>query len=319
MNTIHKKVGIVACSNGQKVTNIEQIKALETTLLQIGLVPVCSSCIYEKESIFSGTAKERAEALMDFYKEDDIVEIFDISGGDVANGILPYLDYEQIAKSKARFWGYSDLTTVLNAIYAKTGKSSVLYQIRNVLYQHKEKQLADFSKAMIKIASESMLKPILKTASESMSKTIPKSMSEVREDLFQISYRFIQGEEMQGVIIGGNIRCFLKLAGTEYMPDFNGKILLLESFSGTVAKMETYLCQLQQLGAFEKVAGILLGTFTEMEEKQCEPNIETLVKRIVGENLPIAVTREIGHGTDAKAIEIGKEYRLTLQCKMHII
>ena len=73
--------------------------------------------------------------------------------------------------------------------------------------------------------------------------------------------------------------------------------------------METYLCQLQQLGAFEKVAGILLGTFTEMEEKQCEPTIETLVKRIVGETLPIAVTREIGHGTDAKAIELGKEYR----------
>ena len=37
--------------------------------------------------------------------------------------------------------------------------------------------------------------------------------------------------------------------------------------------------------------------------------IETLVKHIMGETLQIAVTREIGHGTDAKAIEIGKEYR----------
>ena len=157
-------------------------------------------------------------------------------------------------------------------------------------------ELKDFSKAMTK------------TASESASTTISKSISEAEEDLFQISYQFVQGEAMQGIVIGGNIRCFLKLAGTEYMPDFSGKILLLESFSGTVAKMETYLCQLQQLGAFEKVAGILLGTFTEMEEKQCNPTIEILVKRIVGETLPIAVTREIGHGMDAKAIEIGKEY-----------
>lgn len=308
MKITYKKAGIVACSNGQKVTSAEQIKALENTLLQIGLVPVCSSCIYEKESIFSGTAKERANALMEFYKDEEIVEIFDISGGDVANGILPYLDYAQIAKSNARFWGYSDLTTVLNAIYAKTGKSSVLYQIRNVLYQHKEKQLADFSNAMSKTASESISKSILKAVPESISKTMPESMSEAGDNLFQISYRFVQGEEMQGVVIGGNIRCFLKLTGTEYMPDFTGKILLLESFSGTVGKMETYLCQLQQLGALEKVVGILLGTFTEMEEKQCEPTIETLVKRIVGETLPIAVTREIGHGTDAKAIEIGKEY-----------
>ena len=91
------------------------------------------------------------------------------------------------------------------------------------------------------------------------------------------------------------------------MPELTDKILLLESFSGTVAKMETYLCQLQQLGAFDKVAGIILGTFTEMESERCLPTIEMLVKRILGKDLPIAVTRNIGHGTDSKGIVIGKE------------
>ena len=129
-------------------------------------------------------------------------------------------------------------------------------------------------------------------------------------DLFEWEYEFIQQNEMRGAVVGGNIRCFLKLAGTEYMPDLNGKILLLESYSGTVAKMETYLCQLQQMGAFENVAGILLGTFTEMEEKNCTPGIEELVKRIAGEKLPIAVTKKIGHGTDSKGIMIGRELTL---------
>jgi len=115
---------------------------------------------------------------------------------------------------------------------------------------------------------------------------------------------------MQGVVVGGNIRCFLKLAGTEYMPDLTDKILLLESYSGTNAKMETYLCQLQQLGAFEKCVGILLGTFTEMDEKECVPSIVELMQKMVGKNMPIAVTKDIGHGTDAKAIVIGKEYVL---------
>ena len=108
-------------------------------------------------------------------------------------------------------------------------------------------------------------------------------------------------------VVGGNIRCFLKLAGTKYMPELDGKILLLESYSGKVAKIETYLCQLQQIGAFDKVAGILLGTFTEMEQENCQPTVETLLKRIVGDDLPIAVTRDIGHGTNSKAIMIGKE------------
>ena len=93
------------------------------------------------------------------------------------------------------------------------------------------------------------------------------------------------------------------------MPDLNGKILLLESRSGGVPQMTTFLSQLQQIGAFDKVNGILLGTFTQMEKEVGTPDIINLVKRFAGENMPIAVTKEIGHGTDSKAIVIGKEYR----------
>lgn len=282
MGKCNKKIGIVCCSNGQKITYAEKIKVLENTLLDIGIEPAFSDFIYEKENVFCGTPQERATALMDFYKDDEIVEIFDISGGDAANGVLPYLDYEVIANSKKRFWGYSDLTTIVNAIYTKTGRSSVLYQIRNLIYNHKEQQIADFRNTLL----------------------------EGGNDLFQIKYDFIQGTQMQGVVVGGNIRCFLKLAGTEYMPDLQDKILLLESYGGDVAKMETYLCQLQQLGAFDKVAGILLGTFSEMEDNGYEPDMKTLVQRIVGKELPIAVTRDIGHGIDAKAIVIGEKMEL---------
>lgn len=218
------KIGIVCCSNGQKRTYTEKIKCLENTLIDIGLQPVFSDHIYEKESIFSGSAKERADALMKFYKDDRIKGIFDISGGDVANSILPYLDYDIIANSSKMFWGYSDLTTIINAIYQKTGKTSVLYQIRNLIYDHKEKQIADF---------------------------------------------------------------------------YN-----------TIMQNGTDLSQLKQIGAFDKVAGIILGTFTEMETEKCTPTIETLVKRIVGKDLPIVVTRDIGHGTDSKGIIIGQEIYL---------
>jgi len=276
------KIGIVCCSNGQKCTYAEKIKRLENTLIDIGLQPVFSDYIYEKESIFSGMAKERANALMKFYKDDEIKGIFDISGGDVANGILPHLDYDIIANSSKMFWGYSDLTTVINAIYKKTGKASVLYQIRNLIYDYKERQIEDFVNTVM----------------------------HNRTDLFYISYKFIQQSKMHGIVVGGNIRCFLKLAGTEYMPELSDKILLLESFEGTVAKMETYLCQLRQMGAFDKVAGIILGTFTEMDREKCRPTIEALAKRIVGKDLPIVVTRNIGHGTDSKGIIIGQEIYL---------
>lgn len=279
MEKINQKVGIVCCSNGQRKSYKNKINELESVLSGIGLAPVFSDYIYEREDVFSGTASERADALMKFFSDNEIKEIFDISGGDIANGILPYLNYEQIKNSHGRLWGYSDVTVVLNAIYAKTGKQSVLYQVRNLIYDFREQQQLDFENTVMKQG----------------------------KDLFKLHYKFVRQSSMQGIVVGGNIRCFLKLAGTEYMPDLTGKILLLEGFHGTIPQIETYLCQLEQLGAFDKAAGILLGTFTQMEAEACVPNVETLVKRFAGKNMPIAVTKDIGHGTNAKAIIIGKE------------
>ena len=88
------------------------------------------------------------------------------------------------------------------------------------------------------------------------------------------------------------------------------KILLLESYSGNVARMAAYLSQLKQLGAFEKVQGILLGTFTEMESQGYLPTVWEMLRAYIDENLPVAVTKEIGHGTDSKAIVIGEKLTL---------
>ena len=56
--------------------------------------------------------------------------IFDVSGGDIANEVLPYLDFDTIRKANKPYFGYSDLTTVINSLYTKAGVSSYLYQVR---------------------------------------------------------------------------------------------------------------------------------------------------------------------------------------------
>lgn len=280
------RVGIVCCSNGLDRKEAGKVSKLAEILRSIGLEPVLGKYLYAVEDVFGGTGMQRAQVLMDFYRDDSIRGIFDISGGDLANGILPYLDYDVIAKSGKTFWGYSDLTTVVNALYARTGRASVLYQIRNLVCEHGERQRVDFANTVM----------------------------HGKEDLFRIRYEQLSAKDgacrkMQGIVVGGNIRCFLKLAGTEYMPDLQDKILLLESYSGTAARMETYLCQLEQIGAFRKVSGILLGTFTQMQAVKSVITMETLVRKFAGEDLPIAVTGQIGHGADSKGIWIGKEWR----------
>ena len=274
-----RKAAITACSNAQHSQTRPQIEELTSYLRSIGIEPVLSSCIYSDDSVFSGTPRERGAQLMKMFRDPEIEEIYDISGGDVANQILDELDYEAISASSATFWGYSDLTTAINAIYTMTGKESVLYQVKNIVRGNH-------------IAAQ-------------------RERFRSRTELFTPSVTFAQKSSMKGVVVGGNIRCFLKLAGTRYFPDLQGKILLLESLGGEVPQMSTYLAQLGQIGAFDKVSGILLGTFTTMEQNRCTPDIVTLVKGVCGQNIPLAQTTEIGHGDDSKAIVIGREIELS--------
>ena len=273
-----KKAAIVACSNARQPKYRQETEDLTDFLKSVGIYPVLSDCIYSDDGVFSGTPRQRAAQLMRMFKDPEIEEIYDISGGDVANQILDVLDYGAIAASKATFWGYSDLSTVINAIYTMTGKESVLYQVRNTV--------------------------------RGDNAALQRERFRNRAELFAPAFTFVQKSAMKGVVVGGNIRCFLKLAGTRYFPDLQGKILLLESLGGEAAQMATYLAQLKQIGAFEKVNGILLGTFTTMERNQCTPDIVTLVKEVCGPDMPVATTSEIGHGDDSKAIMIGREIEL---------
>ena len=272
------KAAFVACSDPMLLYQKEDIERLKMILEKEGLEVAVSPYLFERFRNPSG--KEKADDLMGYFRDPEMDFIFDVSGGDIANSILQELDYDIISESRAVFCGYSDLTTVLNGIYTQTRRETVNYQIRNLLYDHAETAQAYFREHILK-----------------------KNIT--ADDL---EYKFLRGDAMKGRVLGGNIRCFLKLAGTPFWPDLNGAILLLEAYSGSVMKMTTYLHQLKQMGVFEKIGGILLGTFSEMEEKQLKPTMEELVLSIVPSALPIAATRYIGHRTDARAIVIGREY-----------
>lgn len=273
------KVGIVACSNGQSLLNKERINELLKTLKSMDLNPICSDYIYAKNSVFNGSAKEKGESFMSLYRNIEIKAIFDISGGDLANEVLPYLDYEFISKNPKPVFAYSDVTTVLNAINSQASIPTYLYQIRNLIYDFKEMQQTNFE----------------------------NSVFNDKNDLFNFSYNFIQGEKIEGIVVGGNIRCLLKLAGTKYMPDFTGKVLFLESMGGEAALMSAFLNQLKQLGVFDKINGLILGTFSKMQENNISPSITELALSIIDTpTLPIAKTEEIGHSSNSKSIIIGK-------------
>lgn len=274
------KIGIISCSNGLSIKNKNLIDELKLNLKSLDIEMVEGDTLYAKEyNLFSGTGEEKARALEKLFLDKDIKMIFDISGGDLANEVLEFLDFNLIKENPKPFFGYSDLTVLLNAIYSQCHITTYNYQLSNLIGKFKEEQMQNFKASFI----------------------------EGKEDIFSLDYEWINGSHLEGVVVGGNIRCLLKLAVTKYMPDFKDKILFLESFSGNSAKMVTYITQYKNLGVFNGVKGIILGEFTEMERENLKPDIIEILKRVIGEiNIPILKTRDLGHGADAKCIPIGK-------------
>ena len=127
-----EKYGIVRCSNPQPPQVREELEKLCSILSANGAEAVVGKYLFTDEDDFT-PGWIRAQELMKLYRTEGMTDIFDISGGDMGNDVLDFLDYEAIARSGATFWGYSDLTTVINAIYTQTGKPSHLFQIRNLV------------------------------------------------------------------------------------------------------------------------------------------------------------------------------------------
>ena len=271
------KIALVVCSNGKNIEDKERLEKLESILVEMGLVPVFTKYIYKDKFGRGAKAQVRGEELMSFYKNKEIKAIFDISGGDIANEILDYLDYDVIKRNYKPFFGYSDLTTVLNALRSQMNEVNYLYQILNII------------------------------ESEGIKTSVENTFMKNEQTLFDVKWRFLQGSSIEGEVIGGNIRCFLKLVGTRYFPEVKNKVLFIEGLGTSIEGLVTHLSQLKQIGVFDKISGLLIGTFTKIEKEMSEEELFELIQEYIPSSLAVAKTQEVGHEKNSKVLKIGEK------------
>ena len=114
-------IGVVAPSNPIVGDNIEEIKRAKEIVRQSGFKVKFAKNLYSNTNTYSSTAIEKATDINNMFNDKEVKMIWCAKGGNNANSVFEYLDYELIKKNPKIICGYSDITSLTNIIYEKTG------------------------------------------------------------------------------------------------------------------------------------------------------------------------------------------------------
>lgn len=110
-------IGVVSPSH---VAVRERYQPMLEGLSRLGFQVKQAKNLYRDTYGYLASEQERAEDI-NAMVQDDTVRMILFGGGEGGNEVLPLLDYEAIARNPKIFLSYSDGTSILNAVYARTG------------------------------------------------------------------------------------------------------------------------------------------------------------------------------------------------------
>lgn len=117
------EIRIVAPSRGIKIIGQDSRDNAARRFEEMGLKVTYAEHATDDNWDMLGTTSvaNRAEDITEAFADVNVKGIFTMIGGFNSNQLLPFLDYEVIKKHPKVFCGFSDITALLNGIYAKTG------------------------------------------------------------------------------------------------------------------------------------------------------------------------------------------------------
>jgi muramoyltetrapeptide carboxypeptidase len=119
------------------------------------------------------------------------------------------------------------------------------------------------------------------------------------------------GGVTEGRLLGGNLSVLSRMLGTAYMPVLDDTVLLLEEQGERPYRLDRMWTHLELAGVFERVRGIVLGSFTQCEEPDAPyASADVLRELALATGLPCAAGFPIGHGAHNEPVALGVRVRL---------
>ncbi|MDQ3281951.1 MAG: LD-carboxypeptidase [Acidobacteriota bacterium] len=272
------------------VFEADEIAFAKEQLEAIGLKVAIGPHAYDRHGYFAGRDRDRADDLNRMFADDAIAGIVCYTGGWGSPRVLPYLDYDLIARNPKVLIGYSDITALLNAIHQRTGLVTFHGPVGSSTFE--PYTLENFRRVVM-------------TPEAAGTVALPAKKPNDLVDRTNRIVRIAPGKA-SGRLAGGNLTMLASLMGTPYEIDTNGAILLLEDIREDLYRIDRMLTQLALAGKFDKAAGIAFGRCTECSYKGPTFSLEEILRDRFGSGGKPAVSGlSFGHIEQKLTLPIG--------------
>ncbi len=264
----------------------------------LGYDPVPGAHVLDRYGYLAGTDQARLADLNLALRDPAIDAVWCLRGGFGVTRILASVDLDALVRHPKAVIGYSDITALLLALHRATG----------VIGFH-----GPMSRAPLTGFSRSHFERVLGSSEPAgrLGRLAPPAGVLVPR---APRIRAIRGGTSEGPLIGGNLTLLAALAGTRHFPLLDGAILFLEEVGEDLYRVDRMLAQLRMIGALERLAGAIIGQFTDMHRGAGEGGAlgfdEVLSTYFAPLGIPVAYGFPFGHVDDQWTLPIGARARL---------
>lgn len=237
---------------------------------------------FERDGYLAGSDDRRRAELERALFHPDVRAVIAVRGGYGASRFVHAIDWERFARAPRWVVGFSDITAIHVEI-ARAGVASI-----------HGAHVANLGRGDHRARTE-----------------LTKAIEEPGRGRSFARLETMRPGIAEGILFGGNITMLHACAAAGRLAIPDGAILLLEDVTERPYRIDRMLTTLRVGGYFDRIAGIVLGDFTE-----CEPGPDGVdVARVARECLlplgvPIAAGLPFGHELPNAPIVMGARARL---------
>ncbi len=299
------KVRIIAPSMSMAILSKETQDIANQRFNELGLKLTFSKHIFDCDDFHSSSVQTRLDDLHEAFQDKAVKGIFTVIGGFNSNQLLDDIDYELIKNNPKILCGYSDITALEHAIYAKTGLvtySGPHYSTFGM------KQGFDWSLDYVKKCLFSNDSYEINTSSV-WSDDAWYLDQDNRNYMSNEGFWVLNEGQAKGTILGANLCTLNLLQGTRYWPSLHNTILFLEddSLPGEFSAVEfdRNLQSIIHQPGFDQVKGLLIGRFQKKSDVKHECLLQIIKSKKLLNDIPVIANVDFGHTDPMITFPIG--------------